>query len=235
MREDYWTNTKTNTTLGVTGPLGSPRAWLRRAFDAVSIDDVAFQPGALTPTEISVAAVWYRPVQSLPDFGNHRALYRFFDIASPEDLQRNVRREQLYPAIGVAVAVPISEVVQWVKTARASGATYTWWKTPVNKAVRARSTKPQRRQLDHTAVYAMLDQGMTVMAIAEQLDFPRNNIHYVAAKWKKGLHLEPRRPFLNVDTIIQQRREGVPVKELARIHNSSPAYIYRLLGESDHG
>lgn len=229
MREDYWTNSKTNTELGVTGPLGSPRAWLRRAFDTISLDDMVFQPGALTPYEISVGAVWYRPCQ-LPESGNHRTLYRFFDIATPADLQRNIKRENLYPAIGIAAAVPINQVMAWIAQAKNSGATYTWWKTPSDKSVRASVVRPQRRQLDHNEVYKLLDAGLTRSEIAAKLEYPVNNIDYVFKKWEKGLHLVDRKPFLNVDEIFAAHRSGVSVREISEIHNTSPAYVYRMLG-----
>lgn len=234
MRENYWTNSKTNTELGITGPLGSPGAWLRRAYNVASLDDTTFLEGSITPSEISIAGIWYRPAE-LPNTENHRALYRFFSMVAPEHITRPLDHPQ-WPAIGVAVAVPYHQVLLWQRKFRDSGATYIWWKTPTDRSprIKPRSEKA-RRQLDHSAVYAMLEQGMRPGEIAKKMDFPPPNIDYVAKKWRAGVTVESRRPFLNVDKILADKRAGVPVKELAVVYETTPAYIYRLLGQVKDG
>ena len=228
MREDFWTNSKTNTQQGVTGPLGSPRAWLRRAFNAVSLDDIAFQPGAITPYEISVGAIWYRPAQ-LPDQGNYRALYRFFNVAAPEDIQRNIKRQHLLPVIGIAAAVPMHEVVPWIAQARASGAAYTWWKTPSDKSVRAVTETSTRRQLDHAHVYQLLDSGLTKKEIAQRLNYPTNNLDYIIRKWKKGIPIISRPAWACRAEMIEDFRAGMPITQLVEKHKKSPAYIHKIV------
>jgi hypothetical protein len=228
MLEDRWTNSKTNTVLGVTGPLGSPRAWLRRAFDAVSLDDTAFQPGALTPYEISVGAVWYRPVV-LPDQGCHRVLYRFFDISNPEDLQRNIKRTHLLPAIGIAAAVPMNEIMAWIAQAKNSGAAYTWWKKPEDKSVRVVSNRPVRRQVDHTKIYKLLDAGVSKAEIAQRLDYPVHNIDYVFKKWEQSIPLKDRPAWAIRNDMIEDYRAGMTMPELVQKHKKSPAYIYKIV------
>lgn len=234
MQEDVWTNTKTKAEYGVTGPLGSPRSWLRRALDAQSLDDTTFQPGSLTQYEISVAGIWYQKPDgySLPITGMHRELFRWFDIPEPERMVR-FNKKNLVPAIGICAAVPMHEVMHWLKVYEAHGAAYTWWKRPTNQAMRAVGEGLRvRRKLDHHAVYRMLDAGMKASEIAVKLDFPVPNIDYVVKKWRAGEQLKPHKPHLDKVAVLEACRAGVPVKDIAVHHNTSPAYIYRLL--EDH-
>lgn len=234
MRENFWTNTKTNTEISITGALGSPGAWLRRAYNVANLDDTTFKEGTLTPTEISVAGIWYRPL-ALPDTENHRALYRFFNLAAPEQLSRRPAAEQ-FPAIGLAMAVPFHQVLQWQRQFRNSGAAYIWWNTPVNRAARAADTsagKPNRRQLDHANVYKMLDAGKTLPEIVKQLDFPRENIAYVVKKWKTGLPLYEKfaKPRIDAAAMLRDYLSGASPKELADKYTTAVSYVYRLIGQ----
>lgn len=231
MQQDIWTNTTTNTTAGVTGPLGSPRAWLRRALNLANVDDATFHETSITPYEISVAGIWYLPAADLPETGKHRELIRWFDAPAVEYMQRTQNRV-LYPVIGIAAAVPMHEVMFWLKTYRDAGAAYTWWKTPENKSARAAdndSGKPKRRQLDHAAVYALLDEGMRLIDISKKLDIPTQNIDYIARKWRAGLPLIDRQAFTNQSALIAGRRNGLSVTELSVQYNVSEAYIYNIL------
>ena len=228
MKEDSWTNCQTMATLGVTGPLGSPRAWLRRAFDATSLDDTVFHPNSLTPYEISVAGIWYKPC-TLPLADGHRTLYRYFDIPTLTELHRNIRRQTSMPAIGVAVAVPMNHVMSWIKTARASGAALTWWKTPENKSHRATNPRPARNQLDHARIYQLLDQGLTRGDIAQQLNYPLNNVDYVIKKWEKEIPLTNQQTWANKVEMIEDFRSGIPVSLLAAKYKKSPSYIHKVV------
>jgi len=227
MQQDTWTNTTTNTTAGVTGPLGSPRAWLRRALDVTNIDDATFHATSITPYEISVAGIWYLPATNLP-YSEHRELIRWFDAPDPEHMVRTANRV-MYPVIGIAAAVPMHEVMSYIKTYRSAGAAYTWWKTPENKSVRAVAEKPRRRQLDHAKVYAMLDAGMRAIDISKELDFPTPNIDYVVKKWRNGVPLINRKRFCKQDELITAYRSGLPVSKVADKFEVSEAYIYNLL------
>lgn len=233
MREDYWTNSKTNTTLNVSGALGSPRAWLKRALDTATLDDTVFQPNSITPTEISVAGIWYRPC-SIPITGMHRELFRRFDIPEPEQIMRPRTRVPLVPAIGVCAAVPMHEVLHWIKIYKAHGAEYTWWNTPVDRSMRAADPsagKAPRRQLDHAVVYSMLDSGKTLPEIAKQLNFPRENISYVVKKWRAGLPLYEKfaKPRIDARVLLQDHMTGASPKELADKYTTSLAYVYKLI------
>lgn len=229
MQEDIWFNTKTNTTHGVTGALGSPRSWLRRALNIANLDEFTFHETSITPTEISVAGVWYMPVKGLPVTGNHRELIRWFSAPTLDQINRPRTRVPLVPVIGICAAVPMNEVMHWLKVYREAGAAYTWWKTPTNKNIRAVTEKPRRRQLDHAKVYDMLDSGMKPIDIGRALDFPTPNIDYVAKKWRQGLPLQTRKSFVNQTELLNACRKGIPVSELAGKFNVSPAYIYNLI------
>lgn len=236
MREDYWTNCETNTELGVNGALGSPRSWLRRALDSHTLDDTTFQPGTLTPNEISVAGVWYQPCK-LPVTGTHRELFRWFDIPEPDKMSKPRTRVPLVPAVGLCAAVPLHEVLKWIKIYRDSGAAYVWWNTPVNSAARAVNPlagKRQRRQLDHARVYRLLDAGKSRNEIAELLDFPKENIDYVIRKWKLGISLDTKqqKPRIDAQALIRDHQAGATANDLSVMYNTTPAYVYKLIKNS---
>jgi hypothetical protein len=232
MQEDVWTNTKNNTEYGVTGPLGSPRAWLRRALDAQSLDDTTFQHGTITPYEISVAGIWYRQPDGygLTVTGMHRELFRWFEIPQPDRMLRSSKKD-LVPALGLCAAVPMHEVMHWLKTYTAHGAAYVWWKRPTNQSMRAATEGLRvRRQLDHAVVYELLETGKTTTEIGKLLGFPEPNIAYVAKKWRNGVPLIARKPHLDIDAIIAARESGMSVKDIATQFDTTPAYIYRKFG-----
>ena len=227
MREDYWTHSKNHNTIGVNGQLGSPRSWLRRAFGSNSLESTSFAADDLTPGEISVAGIWYRPCQ-LPEIGHYRTLYKFSEIVAPEHLSR-APGHTLYPAIGVAIAAPMHEVMGWIKLFKLEGATFTWWKTPQNNSNRIVLDKAPKRQLDHAQVYAMLDQGMGIAEIANKLDFAHNNISYVAKKWQRNVPLRTPTVFADKEQLLNDLRNGCKVPELSVKYKKSPAYIYKLM------
>jgi hypothetical protein len=227
MQQDIWINTTTNTTTGITGPLGSPRGWLRRALDVANLDDTTFHPTSITPPEISVAAIWYQPVKNLPSTGSHRELIRWFDAPDPEHMVRRYNRE-LLPAIGIAAAVPYHEVQHWIKTYREAGATFVWWKRPENKSARA-TEKPARRQLDYPAIYALLDQGLTPTQIGRQLDIPGPNIEYVKKKWLAKEAPPVRKPPIDIDALRRDYLGGLRGPEIAEKYGTSESYVYRMM------
>lgn len=229
MRQDYWTNTTTGTEMGNTGPLGSPRGWLRRAYCVSSLDDHPFQAGAITPYEISVGGVWYRPC-SIPDT-SYRTLYRFFDIPTPEYIAKHINTADRItaPAIGVAVCAPVKDLLKVLKLFKDSGAAYTWWKTPENKSIRASFDAKPRRTLDHAVVYELLEQGLSIAEIARKLDFPSHNIDYVAKKWRAGAPLSHREPYADKRALLTDYANGLVVPELVEKYKKSPAYIYALI------
>lgn len=234
MREDIWTNTKTKIELGKTGPLGAPGAWLRRAYDVVSVDDHPFLPNTITPHELSVAGVWYRPCQ-LPDTGNIRTLYRFFDIPSAHDMHRHTRVKEHVPAIGVAICAPAKDVMQYLRQFELAGAAYVFWRMPSNKSIRASANVVPRRQIDHAAIYAELDKGLTNRQIADKLDYPIHNVEYVTKKWRAGQSLSNRAAYCDKAALLADVAAGLTVPELSIKHNKSKAYIYALLKREGHG
>jgi len=234
MQQDVWTNTTTLTEYGVTGPLGSPRAWLRRALESASLNDTTFETGSLTQTEISVAGIWYKTPDGygLPVTGMHRELFRWYHIPRADRMMRP-REDDFVPAIGLCAAVPMREVMKWLKIYQEHGAAFVWWKKPANSAMRAVGSAPRktRRQLDHHAVYELLDQGLTQAEVARHLDCAPPAVDYVARKWRAGEPLPERKPHLDKKAILESRRQGMPVKEIAQLYNTSPAYIYRIIGD----
>lgn len=242
MSKDTWIHTDTRTEYGTNGVLGSPRAWLRRALDAPTLDDTAFLPGSLTPTEISVAGVWYKTDSgfALPSTGTHRELFRIFPIPEPDRiLQRSLRaanQRPLVPAIGLASAVPITEMLHWVQVYKQAGAAYTWWNPPVNRAQRAGNPlagKRPRRQLDHAEVYALLDGGKNRIEISKHMNFPPENIDYVIRKWRAGIPLYEKfqKPRIDAPALVQDYKAGASPRELADKYTTALAYVYKLISQ----
>ena len=236
MKQDTWTHTTTRAEYGTSGAMGSPRAWLRRAFDAPSLDFTTFQPGSITPTEISIAGIWYRQPDgySLPVTGMHRELFRWFEIPQPEKMMRPRSMVPTVPVIGVCAAVPMHEVMKWIQVYKDHGATYTWWNTPKDSSQRAAQVvvdKPKRRQLDHAVVYKMLDSGKDKKQIAELLGFPIENITYVFKKWQAGLPLYEKfaKPRINPKAMLAEHQAGASPQQLADRHNTALAYVYKLI------
>jgi hypothetical protein len=182
MKEDRWINTTTQAMFGTTSTLGSPRGWLRRAFDSASIDFTTFEPGSITPTEISVAGIWYRPC-SVPITGMHRELYRFFELPEERLMRRPARSVPGVPVIGMCAAVPIDEVMSWLRVYQEHGAAFTWWKRPVDSALRASVTVSGRRKVDYEKVFELLDSGISRKALCEALDLTTQNADYAIKKW----------------------------------------------------
>lgn len=182
MNQDRWTHTTTRAMFGTTSTLGSPRGWLRRAFDSASVDFTTFQPGSLTPSEISVAGIWYRPC-SIPITGMHRELYRWFEIPEAHQMRRPARSVPGVPAIGMCAAVPMHEVMHWLKVYADHGATFVWWKVPSDNHIRASVTPSGRRRVDYEKVFEMLNAGMTKTALCETLDLTTQNADYAIKKW----------------------------------------------------
>jgi hypothetical protein len=183
MNQDRWTHTTTRAMYGTTSTLGSPRGWLRRAFDSANTDFTTFQPGSLTPTEISVAGIWYRPC-SIPVTGMHRELYRWFEIPEARLMRRPAKSVPHVPVIGMCAAVPMHEVMHWLKVYADHGATFVWWKTPVDNHIRASdSTVTGRRKVDYERVFELLNSGMTRKALCETLDLTTQNADYAIKKW----------------------------------------------------
>jgi Mor family transcriptional regulator len=232
MNQNVWTHTNTKAEYGITGAMGTPRAWLRRALAAQTLDDTTFQPGTLTPGEISIGGIWYRPC-SVPITGMHRELFRFFKIPDPENIA-NPRKQQLVPVIGMCAAVPMHEIMNWLKIYKEHNAIFTWWNTPIDANMRAQDPsagKRIRRQLDHAVVYKMLDAGKNRTEIARLLDFPPENIDYVAKKWKANTPLYEKfaKPRIDAIALIRDYKAGASAIQLADQYNTSQAYVYKLI------
>lgn len=190
MKKDVWTNTKTLVEFGTNGPLGSPRAWFRRALDSNNIDDVTFKDGSLTSYEISVAGIWYRPC-SVPITGMHRELFRFYKIPQAHSITRAKSTVPMVSAIGMCAAVPLDEVVSWLQVYRDHGATFTWWSIPQDRAVRAaQPIVSNRRRTDHNEVFKLLDSGRNTQQISEIMNLPKPNIAYIAKKWREKQNVQ---------------------------------------------
>jgi transposase len=164
----------------------------------------------------------------------HRELFRWFEIPEVDKMMRPRTRVPLMPAIGMCAAVPMHEIMKWLKIYREHGAAYTWWNKPVNTSMRAVNPlagKKERRQLDHAHVYRLLDAGKSKKEISQLLGFPPENIDYVERKWKAGLSLDTaqQKPRIDAVALVQDYANGTSARDLADQYNTSQAYVYKLI------
>ena len=198
MRENYWINSLTNTELSVHCPAGSPRAWLLKAVGGIN-SELYIMPGSMYPKSIAVAGLWEKEGARLPDTGNNKTLYRFFEI--PEKLNSKVhpKYNKKIPYIGMCVSVPADEILTWIRAFKSSGCKWLWWARP--EAEPQPHTKPERmsryKRLDHNEIFAKFEQGMTQQQLALEYDVPINTIRYIWLKWKDDN--KPGKSFVGLD------------------------------------
>jgi hypothetical protein len=87
------------------------------------------------------------------------------------------------PVIGMCAAVPIEEVMSWLRVYQEHGAAFTWWKRPVDSALRASVTISGRRKLDYERVFELLNSGITKKELCDELKLTTQNADYAIKKW----------------------------------------------------
>lgn len=192
MRENFWINTNTNVEVGINTSAGSPRAWLMRAVGQnCTANELDLVPGSLHPKLITVAGLWRRGKQ-LPDTGNNKTLFRFFDL--PENLgARKVGRKtedsETITYIGMCSAVPEHEILMWIRAFKKTGADWTWWAYPEEahfKDPNKIDGRPKNKKLDHELLYERFEQGAQNISLALEFDVDATAIAYVRKKWMQG-------------------------------------------------
>jgi len=188
MKENIWINTKTNVEVGINTGAGSPRAWLLRALDIGKGKDLGISVGSLHPQSIAVAGLWERDGARLPDTGNRKTLFRFFDL--PKSLQRGNSNSRLVPFIGMAIEAQPDEILTWVRAFKQSGAQWIWWAFP-GEAVYNNPTdvdaRPRNKRLDHELLYKRFARGDSIVSLAHEFEVEPQAIAYVKQKWENNL------------------------------------------------
>lgn len=233
MKENMWTDTATHRTVAINSRLGSPRAWLRKALDAPNLLDVSFEAGSLTPQEITVGAIWYRP-HSVPDIAQH-CLWRFFDIPAHSQIWTTRKNEQEVGAIGVAISVKFNEIMPTVVALQRSGAAFTWWARPDTRPVAIAQVR-RRTKIDHDEVIDLIKQGKTRTEIAYILDINANNVDYIKKKFEKDpdYRIVPsknpaREKYLDQDAFIRDYENNISMQQLTVKYKVSPSHLYNIL------
>jgi hypothetical protein len=230
VRENFWVNSLTNTELSVHCPAGSPRAWLLRAVGS-SNGELYIMNGSMHPKSIAVAGLWLKEGARLPDTGNNKTLYRFFDVPEKLNSKMHPKYNKKVPHIGMCVSVPADEILVWIRAFKQSGCKWLWWAMP--EADPGPEEKPTRmnryKRMDHNEIYAKLDQGMELAAIARDYDVPINTIRYVWQKWKDNQPAGKSCLALSEETIDAIRgdlAEGVLTqKEIANRYHTTRATV----------
>jgi DNA-binding CsgD family transcriptional regulator len=231
MRENYWVNSLTNTELSVHSPAGSPRAWLLKAVGSPN-GELYVMPGSLHPKTIAVAGLWKRDNAQLPDTGNNKTLYRFFDIPEKLTSKTHPKYNKKVPYIGMCVAVPAHEILTWIRAFKASGCVWLWWATPTaeeqlnhEEAVRL----DRYRRLDHAEIFQLFDQGRTYQQLAKELNIQLPTIRYIHKKWEANQ--KPGKSFAplsseQVDNIHADLLEGILTQQqIADRYNTTRATV----------
>jgi len=228
MKENTWSAVRTARTVGTTSKLGSPRSWLRRAYDVPSLADIVFEPGSLTPGSITVAGIWYRPAQ-LPQLTEH-SLYRFFDLPPVDQIWNTRASGKTVPAVGVCAVVEFKNIMRTIKQFEAGGAEFTWWARPNAEAIPV-SARKYKTKIDHDEVFKHLDAGLTRGEIGNLLDINPNNVDYIRRKWEKqksGDKTAVKHQYIDKTALHQDlSAKCYTVGELAKKYECSPSYIYR--------
>lgn len=250
MQENYWTHTTTNQVLGGTGKLGNPRAWLKRALDVGSSDDLStIAAGSLHPYELTVAGIW-RDRNAIPEYDAH-SLFRFFEIPPAHAILSPRYDGPLERVTGMAVVAPLNQVMQIIQQFRKSGAEWVWWSKPIKRDV-SNAFVQNTTRIDHKKVMELLEQGKNRTEIGIIVGCNANNVDYIKKKWlinkeraQQGLPpLEDKRHIKKTLGKTEQMwreytEENYTVPELAVKYKLSPSYLYgwvkRMKRKTGHG
>jgi len=235
MKENIWINTKTNVEVGLNTGAGSPRAWLLRALDIGKGKELGISAGSLHPQSIAVAGLWERDGARLPDTGNRKTLFRFFDL--PKGIQRGNSNSRLVSFIGMAIEAEPDEILTWVRAFKQSGAQWIWWAFP-GEAVYANPAdvdgRPRNKRLDHELLYKRFERGDSVVSLAHEFNVEPQAISYVKQKWENNLPAlttvskldDSVREALIQDIIIGE----MTFMEIAVKHNTTRATVSKWAG-----
>lgn len=227
MREDIWTH-RTGVTVGVNNDIGSPRAWLNRAFDSRH-RELSLADGSIYPKQLTVAGIWRRG-HALPII-NVYGLYRFFRMKELESIMRGVqgRERRWYDAVGLVVAEPFNNIIDTRQRFYEAGAEWIWWSRPGN--VPAPETQ-QRQTIDHQAVYELLESGMDPIDIARKMKYKIDSVKYVKRKWEEGLPVKiQREPTYDRSAVEEAIRSGRVRKEIAQEFGISGFTVHKIAAE----
>ncbi len=235
MKENIWINTKTNVEVGLNTGAGSPRAWLLRALDVGKGRELGISEGSLHPQSIAVAGLWERDGARLPDTGNRKTLFRFFDL--PKSLQRGNSNSRLVPFIGMAIEAEPDEILMWVRAFKQSGAQWIWWAFPGEASygnLKTIDERPRNKKLDHELLYQRFECGDSIVKLAREFQVEPQAIAYVREKWENNL------PALtSVRKLDDEVREAIlediklgelTFKEIAVKYNTTRATVSKWAG-----
>ena len=190
MRENYWVNAFTNAEIHVHCPAGSPRAWVLKSLGAPQ-GELYIQPGSLYPKSVAIAGLWVRDGARLPDMGEYKTLYRFFDL--PDNLARPAsKKNNIQAYIGMCSCVPEHEIIKWIRAFKETGCKWLWWAKPEPEpAIRTVVSLKQRH--DHEHYYTLFDQGLDALGLVDKLGISKHTARYIYKKWlqkKSAQHID---------------------------------------------
>lgn len=240
MELDIWTHTKVPARAGTNSYFGSPRSWFGRAYDMKFQNDYPSMKSDTTIDfrEVTLGAIFHRPCK-LPNFGNQRVLYRFFQVPrgymGSGGYGHKRDYQELIPVIGVALAVPVDQVLEWHQTLEQdSEAQWLWSSVPIRVPETTQSNEYRsNNQYDYEVIYKLLDEGMAVREIARRIDGQAPAISYIKKRWERGLppkkKVVVRKVKLNHDAILADIDSGMSVLEVSLKHEATKTTIYTIV------
>lgn len=227
-KENCWIHVKTNVITGVNKPPGSPRMWVNRALDLASTE---IGQGVVRPKNISVAAVWLRPCNTieLP----YTSLVRFFKY-TPNARKYSRNKPESYKAIGIAWEVPFEQIFPVMKLLKESGAEMVWWYRPIPEKEKPKTLAELGvcTRLDHAEIYKLFDQGKTVLEVSRIFDAQPNTVRYVYKKWKLKKppeHMHFGRKPLNRDSVLEDLRlNELTMQQIADKHGCTRHTVHKI-------
>jgi len=206
-KENTWLHPATQRVTGVNKTPGSPRAWINRALDQSGPE---ISTGIVRSRDLSVSGVWHRP-KAIPNLP-YNGIFRFFDY---EDAPAGSRHKVTHKAIGAVWAVPADDIFKVLKDITAT-ADLVWWAWPV--AAPKPVEQPPSVLLPHSELYALFEQGKTIVEISRETGVRKPTVNYVHKKWLAGKPSDTNygRKNLNHDAVCDLlRTENLSMQAIA--------------------
>lgn len=232
MTPDKWTNTKTLHELGTNTILGTPRSWVNRAIGC-KLFDTHIHESSINPKQVTVGAVWFRPC-TIPDHGHLQAIFRYFELS--DDFTVHRRGSSPKPVIGIGICAPASEIFDWLRKFKDSGAAWVWYSMPVQtkkSQVTTIEIKRTNGSIDHAHLYKLFGQGMSVKEVSEKTGLIDQSVRYIWHKWRDGKSNingrgQRKQPVDHHAIVADIMSNSYSMEEIAKRHDTTRTTVWNI-------